>query len=183
MVTNTRLILLFLVCVLSFFKGSANAIDSIKTKEDVIKFLDANFGKVYHNTFFEKSDLPGRDSMIWEQIGKNGFRSDSFYKADIDNDGRTDLIVDGLSSFIVMDTGNKYVMHHIESGPPRYFFRETIQLPDQSIALLFRLDSWLFSHDSSVGCCSNVKTISRIDTIIYKFGGLVEYNKHPTSVN
>ena len=184
--TYVKYSLFLLVCLISSYESSANAIDSIKTKEDVINFLHANLENDFKNyginrVFLQKNEELEIDSNISKQLAaheKRRYRSDSFYKVDIDNNGRTDLVLDGEQVYIVMDMGNKYVLNTIVGYVynPAYSFKEAIRLPDHSKALLFRNDRW-----EKYG--RNVKTISRIDTIVYKFNSFIEYREHPAYAN
>jgi len=146
-----------------------------------LNFFSVNFKKDfdyygYNYLFYEKNELneknlSEKDSIMAEHE-KKASRSNNFYKADINNDGRTDLIIDGKYSLVVIDTGNSYVIHFIDgNGAPRYFFKEAIELPDRSTALLFR-------HTRMVVDGSRFKVVSGIDTLVYKFGCIVEYNEH-----
>ena len=170
-------VLLFLVCTLPAFPTYANVIDSIKTNEDVIKFLSTNLDsdaliRVNINDFiYQEKALQVTDSFQSKTIRKE-YRSNTFFKTDIDGNGKTDLIVEGSYSFIVLDMGNKYVFLPI----PVDELIGAVKLPDQSTGLIV----W-----NNMGISDNSrysKTVSQTDTIVYKYGGLVEYNEHPAYV-
>ena len=166
----------FLLYLLScYWNTSGNAVDSLKTKDDVQKFLSVTLEKNMTPAIFFSAD-----SIVFKMdsnlFGKKldperiRYRSNQFYKIDIDNDGRTDLIVDGAYLLVVLDKGNKYVAKIIDAGPTIEFYgyKEMIKLPDCNNAILL----W-----HQIGLDS--KAISEIDTLVYKYNGFVEYREPP----
>jgi hypothetical protein len=97
---NCILIILFF-CTHACF---GNAIDSIKSKSDVIVFLDRYVPDKHYDPY-------ERDTVIesYDGIFDNNQSADSFYLVDIDKNGLTDLIVDGKPFIVVLDLGvNRY---------------------------------------------------------------------------
>ncbi len=178
---------IFLVCLCMVHTACANAIDSLETKEDVMKFLSSHFGKEYENysLFFDNNGgakidtrLPKRkqDALrAHNEYDRIAHRSNSFYKVDIDNDGETDLVIDAGISMVVFGKGGKYLQLTIESGwsSASYFYKEKITLPDGTPVLLFR-------HERSGEKWPDDDKVAFItDTLVYKFNKIVEYNSHP----
>ena len=146
----------------SFF-SHANKIDSLKTKSEVFGFLVEKFEDKfeYAQLFADKSDS-SKDLRWWE------YMSDSFYKADIDGNGFTDLVVDGQDCFAVLDVGGKYIVHYFDREHRSGFsFKGFLQLPGRANLLLLTKDSCFYCPDRA----------TQIDTLIYNFDGFVEYNK------
>jgi Domain of unknown function (DUF6438) len=90
---------IYICCLLLGLWGSlrANEIDQLRTKEDVNKFLLRKVDESYSHMlpFDGKAGTPGTAL------------SDSFFKADLDNNGLTDLVINGRYLIVIMDLGKE----------------------------------------------------------------------------
>lgn len=101
-----------------------------------------------------------------------------FYKADIDHNGLTDLVVNAGIVIIVVDLVGKFEGHLFSPvvDSARLSFKYLVSLPDSSIGLVFRIErSWQNTFDK--------KYNFSLDTIVYKFHGLLRYNGKFKSAN
>ena len=147
---------LFLLFGLAFGAvARANVIDGLQTRQDVERFLARKAGREFKGeTIF--GSRPGRDSTDMP-----GW----FYKVDLDGDGLTDLVVNGLKFVVVMDRGDKG------------FWARTLgqqDLMDGGLRLL-AIDS--------VGAWKGLEVWNMVhkrrDTLVYHLGSFIEYNAHP----
>jgi len=133
-----------------------NKIDSLRTKEEVNKFLAEKI-----------------DSSYWSySIFCSGCRTDSFYIVDINSDGSNDLIIDASRALVILDKGSgKYGSLNISAN--RY--NGAIKLGDLT-ALVYYDSLWRYNEVEGIGW---------IDTIVYKYGMLFVYhaNKHEHKIN
>lgn len=88
-----------------------------------------------------------------------------FYRADLDGNEYTDLIVDAGIIIVVMDMVSGIEGYMFSEVPFSLTFQNIISLPDRSKALLLK-----YKH-----CGADT---AAVDTIIYKFNAFVKY--HPT---
>jgi len=97
-------------------------------------------------------------------------RTNSFYKADVDGNGLTDLIVDGWRATVILDKGNVYEEHRVDNTLffSRYIFKNMVKVPGQPLMLIYEDRASYRPHEKT-----------GIDTFVFKFGDLVEYNEHP----
>lgn len=133
----------------------ANVIDQLQTRADVERFLMRKVGRRFKDEVIFGA-RPGRDSMAMPAW---------FYKIDLDGNGLTDLVINGLQFIVVMDQGDKgYQVHNISE-------RDV-----EGLALQLR-------GIDSVGCWKGLivwdRKHGRQDTLVYHLGGLVEYNAYP----
>ena len=188
MTPSIRYALSLLAGLLLYSSAHANAIDSLKTKEDVVKFLSAHFGKEYENyrLFRDDSEIIKTDTTLpaWQQELSTRealleYRSNNFYKLDIDNDGRMDLLIDTRYSVAILDKGDKYVRFSFDHSysTPSYSYKKAITLPDGATALLF-------SHKTGEWQSSSYYKVTIVtDTLVYKYNNIVEYNARPPHNN
>jgi len=219
-----------LLLYLLFFviaKGYAGVIDSLSTKQDIQKFLVANFGdkgiiclancaeisraekeKIWHSRYPSHIDsIVTLDSVVHRIVKKvvegnsNSDLTNSetrpynyvygdvaqimekypyyFYKADIDGNGHTDLIIDAGIVIFVMDMGYKFQAYMLSDSPDwnSYSFKKFFTLSDSTQVLLLRHDrntpksvahSYLHGKVTYVTNVSTPKTSSnykRLDTL------------------
>lgn len=143
----------------------ANVIDSLHSKTDVINFLTKYVNKhcAEWNIFMGKYDVVREDEVIQH-------RTNNFYKADVDGNGLTDLIVDGWYATVMLDKGNAYEEHRVDNTLffSRYIFKGIARMPGEPLMLIYEDRASYRPHEKT-----------GIDTLVYKFGELVEYNAHP----
>lgn len=147
------------IIILSLFLFSthlahANAIDSLKTIKDVEHFL-------------EKLDKSWKDYPVFEKATKNNsrFGKNKFFKIDLDNNGSTDLVINGkyLIAVTAYDNG-KYVVRFINRAN-RYTLT-SIKYSGTSPLLVMKDE---YSEGTSV-------------TLIFKFGDFIEFNPAPADL-
>jgi hypothetical protein len=101
--------MIFLIFVFAFTTNFdfANEIDNLKTNKEVNKFLSENV-------------LPKDSTIVALDENKANpapFGKNKFYKLDLDNNGLTDLVIDGKYFLAVSDKGNKeFGIHLIDRG-------------------------------------------------------------------
>jgi hypothetical protein len=149
---------LILTCILLPLLVRANEIDKLQTKDDVVHFL---IKKVSHK--FKKEDI------ISDSSRGSYYQHNTFYKIDFDKNGLTDLIVDGHDAFIVMDLGKQeYKMANITKGFSGYPSIIKIDSISQIPQIITTREKYMNVHTSD--------HINIYDTLIFKFGSLLEYN-------
>lgn len=152
-----NLILVFLT--LLSFCCKANEIDKLKTIEDVNLFLKKVIGKKWDGSFFDvKPDSASKALQI------------KFFKLDINNDGLTDLILNGENIVAVVDNGKgDYDFHLVNEDGGMTFKKfaligvDTIKPAKIIIKAYYRV---------------RVPQPAVLDTLIVKFGGFIEYNRN-----
>ena len=157
---SLRFLLLLRLLVLSILLEAsgqvwASVIDQLKTKQDVEQFLVRKVSKEFkrEEVFGARPGQGGTDLPEW------------FYKVDIDGDGQTDLVINGLKFIVVIDRGRKgYVVRDIGR---RHW--------DEVAARLLAIDS----AGSWKGLVVWEQIHKRRDTLVYRLGNFIEYNAHP----
>ncbi len=147
---------------MTFSHSFANRIDKLESKTDVIKFLDNKVNWEWKPPVFFEDILV--DSLPY---GKN-----NFFKVDLDNNGLTDLIINGRYLFVITDNNKgKYAVHFIDKGRSsldKYTLINIIKV-DNSPAILVK-----GYNEFTKAPKQNAKT----DTLIFKFDHFIEYNIH-----
>ena len=168
-------------------------IDSLKSNfevENLIRSCDTNYKKFELKTYdqFDR-DCP-RDSLT-KLLAKKLKVSSSFFKADFDNNGLTDLLVIGdnkkcyygfenkscdFSSFVVMNfKRGKYKISNIERATFNHSFVPKVEnINDKVILAIYNPRSEFRGH---------VYEKERIDTLIYKFDTFIELEKNQEKTN
>lgn len=160
-----------LICLSVFSYG--NEIDQLKTKEDVNRFLTEKVNPKWKNRdFLTKGKLPIGFNPI--QFNPSIPSEDVFFKIDLNRNGTTDLIVcysDDL--MVIMDEGTgKYGIHYITQGFDGRKKLMNIIYVDQYPLLVTQKFEEYTEKKAPVG---------GPDTILYKFGDFIEFNKMPDS--
>ena len=192
----------FLLFVASYAR--ANAIDSLKTNEDVERFLTEKVDKTWaaRSAFAISADN-------WREFGKG-----KFFCLDVDNNGQTDLIVNGQYLFVVTDSGNgHYSTHFIDEGfgTAQYTITEIIYKNRIPLLVVKRLYEKYREFTSAAQPSDKNEFVLRknniqvatpyftevpfgdsvkwktygpeYDTLIFKFGDFVEYNEKPEIID
>jgi hypothetical protein len=272
-----------LLCILLFASGiaQANTIDSLSTKQDILKFLTDNLSnkgiflldeptmlfrperkQIYafaDDTVQAKDEFTGKTFTQIIPHDPNSYKNSAdtsplsglfppsdaleimdqypfhFYKADIDNNGYTDLIVDAGLVIVVMDMGTNIEAHTFSPSAVwnSYSFKNFLSLPGGTCALLLRHDhnpcgprshasppkavtfiTHILPNDAVISSTTRIDTLYKIttgidtetrgmpgsnsykqiavnyadtvdmhlynaiDTIVYKFHGFANYNRH-----
>jgi len=155
-------------------------IDSLVTEEQVKQFLVSTDAYYENFTVMKAGDYRDThsDSLFCKSIADSLKIDKSFYKADFDQNGYTDLLVSGnqysFGVLVIMNHAkNKYTTTYLSgdawrnSSFPKLDSIEGIPVIDYSFKTPRRY------HDTT-SCVSLTKT-----TLIYRFGGFVEYNAAP----
>lgn len=111
-----------------------------ETNKDIIKTVQRELNPDYYirkDTDIYRYKVPF--DTIQNRIAEFPY---AFYKADIDGNGYTDLVVDAGIVIIVMDNGNTFDAYTFSASAdyPSYSFKGFMPLPDGSNALLLRHD-------------------------------------------
>jgi hypothetical protein len=168
--------LLFLLSTLPAF---ANDIDQLQTKEDVIKFLVEKINANWKNEELFETNITDTSSAY----GKN-----KFYKLDLDNNGLTDLIVDGNYFFVVTDNGDKtYGTHFIDRGAfldDKHTLTGIIYKDKTPLLIIENYDKYnRFAKDTLHTFFTLDHHGYQTDTLIYKFGDFIDYNPRPDKLS
>jgi len=148
----------------------ANKIDRLTNKDEVEDFLISDID----------SSLKSEE-IFWDStsfaIRFTDFGTNNFYKADIDNNGLTDLIVDGSIRLVILDKGqSKYKIYSLNNFfENHYQFNRKLLIANGRTALLYNVYSDNRRKEN--------KEFLRTDTLIYKFGELIEYTADPKQHN
>lgn len=148
-----------LLCILFSRLGDvqANNIDSLSSKENVLKFLVGKIDTPWHSN----------DSPMPE--------IDTFFKADIDNNGLTDLLLKWDTCFAVLNKGNgQYDIRSIYAGEKEQYKLVGLFYVEDTTLLIVR--SFPFETHKQYN-----RTIQN-DTLIFKFGDFIEYNVHSPDI-
>lgn len=155
-----KTISIILAILLTANMATANDIDSIKTADDVQRFL------------VEKVSNEWKDNNCFEQYNKDNstFGKGKFFKIDLDNNGLTDLVINGKYFFAISDDGKgKYLSHFIDRGAfliAKYTLIDIIYKDKIPLLLVKSYLEYQKSIDSS----------AKTDTLIFKFGDFIEFN-------
>jgi len=194
-----RITIYLLACILSFSFIKANEIDSIKTDDDVNKFLEIHFGDKYNQFIVADTNTIWRSSSIKRIADTLGMKY--WYKTDFNNDTRMDLLVYGsyfyqfgasnrssiLLAIIDKGDGNYQTRHlHLKKGLPFPIITEN---NSEVLILLYKTcmkrifsESYFKNIDpyeiSTPEYDHNEIQIC-VDTLIYKFGDFIKYNSNP----
>ena len=96
----------------------------------------------------------------------------SFYKADIDGDRQTDMVIEAGLIMVVMAIGDSFQAHALTMHPGLKF-EGFVSLLDNSTAMQLR-------HDHAL-CETEEKRCGKVDTLVYKFNGFARYNPNFTT--
>ena len=158
-----RILTIILTLLLTVNSTFANDIDNLQTIEEVQKFL------------VEKKVVV----IGWNLTPKNmttdtsSFGKGKFFKIDLDNNGLTDLVVNGEYLFSVHDIGNgKYESYFIDDIVYPYILTNII-FKDISPLLVIN------KHNRNY----RIKDRGpKLDTLIFKYGTFIEYNSAPSNL-
>lgn len=142
---------------------------------DIDTTIDAQTGKtgvvVRHHEYDPADnnckDFPLENSVYDSVIAKMDNDNYQFYKADLDRNGRTDLVVDAGMIIVVLDMGNSFEGYLFSEVPGSIKLKNIITLPGNSKGLLF---SYRHCHADTAA----------VDTIVYKYHSFLKYNPRYT---
>lgn len=160
--------LLVILLTLVSFCCKANEIDKLKTLDDVKAFLKKHSENKKIDYFKDsKADTSTKYSKT------------KFLKIDLNNDGLTDLIVNGTYLLVVLDNGNdNFAFHFIDGGAfamRQYVLNDIVTSGEQPLLIVKNYD------EDALYEKRQVKPV--YDTLIIKYGGLVEYYTHEDDVD
>jgi hypothetical protein len=139
----------------------AGEIDQLQTQRDVERFV-------------RKIDEAYRKEDIFGNRMDSGALHDHFFKLDLDGNGVTDLVVNGVRLLVIMDRGGHYDVYNLGKihgflGVGRTLLG--IDSSDKPIKLLVQ-------RSKEVNARINTRR-SYVDTLVVCPVGIVEYNPHP----
>ena len=164
-------------------QGTISKIDQLSTVQDVEKFIQSRYKDLQNfriKNISEMDRLMG-DKSFCKKVADSLKVDKNFYKADFDNNGRTDLLVVGdYYGFIiltVMDFGNdSLLLQRLTRSSfqdcvfPKIIAKENTTLIDY----YYQPDKWGYTN----GVGKKPEYLVR-KTLVYKFGDFVEYNEIP----
>lgn len=149
----------FLICMLVNLAGFANDIDKLQTIDDVSNFLIKKISKKFKEYPLLNNSLTETDTA---KFGRN-----KFFKVDVDNDSRTDLIIYGNHLVVILDKGNSnYEVRYLDGGAFQQNNASLVSIDDASLPRKIIIRQ--FERDRY-----------HYDTLVYMFNSFIEYNAHP----
>ncbi|WP_342644756.1 DUF6438 domain-containing protein [Mucilaginibacter sp. CSA2-8R] len=181
-----RCLILLLLLLTGNRLWAANAIDSLQTDHDVELFATRIVKEFYQfkklvavapSTDFINQNT-NCDSIALRWKGKN------WQKADFNQDGKTDLFVilhednSRFQPYIIMDDGPRgFTLHNLKRSLSYTCELARVAAIGQQPALLY----YYIKEEPTRQILNNLDHI-QVNTLIYKFGGFVEYNRHPQPI-
>ena len=145
----------------------ANDIDNLKTNEDVQKFL------------VQKVDTAWKEYDFFENTGQKDtstYGKGKFFKLDLDNNGLTDLIINGKYFFAITDNGNgKYESHFIDRGTfmlDKHTLKNITYKDKTPLLIIEKYSEYNFGENRE----------TKTDTLVLQFGEFYEYNSTPDNL-
>ncbi|RYU92725.1 DUF6438 domain-containing protein [Emticicia agri] len=138
-----------LILLLTFLTSIsfANEIDQLQTAADVNQFLGEKVHKIYQK--YPLIDITDTTQTSFPR----------FFKIDFDNNGLTDLFINGNYLLLVLDrSNNKYDIHYFNNGFNRVSLLG-VDFMNQSKKIII--------HQSRM-------SVTKPDTLIFRFGGFIE---------
>ena len=140
---------------------SANEIDQLKTASDVNQFLKKLIPKNSDELLLDVKEAP-----------KTEYGRNTFHKVDLDGNGKTDLIVESKYLFAVMD---KNEITTIDKGAFMLRKFTLVRIDKAGADTLLRIRP---RKDTDIP----VPDSDDEQTLVYKFGGFIEYNSTPDHI-
>jgi hypothetical protein len=157
----------------------ANSVDSIQNDSDVVVFLKRIDKKFTSNKYRKLQVLP--TDTIRQKLACNNIAEEwnikNWEKADFNGDNKTDLIVTtfwyDFDVFVAIDKGDntfqlirlsKDAFQNCELGKP-------IKIKSEQLLLFYRLK---YEYNEPAMNIGDFTLRSKIDTLIYKYGGFIE---------
>lgn len=139
-----------------------NKIDDIKTPEDVLKFVKRTFGK--QDRFHIKTDKT--NSIDFKYI-----------KLDINKDGLTDILINGIYLYAIIDKGGRNNFEEQYIGG-RHFNCQLLSLDTTKSLPIF-----IVQKDNDYDNETGKDIVFKPDTLINLYGGFIEYNASPKRID
>ena len=151
-------ILLFLISSVCF----GNKIDDLKTPEDVLKFVKKTF------------DKQDRFQSIQRNSKAINFK---FIKVDLNNDGLTDILINGIYLYAVIDKGGRNNFQENYIGG-RLFNCQLLSIDtSKEIPIL------IVQKDNDYDNETDKDIVFKPDTLTNLYGGFIEYNSSPKQID
>lgn len=152
-------IALLLLSISSFCLG--NKIDDLRTPEDVLKFVKRTFDK--QDKFHIKTDKKSIDFK--------------YIKLDINKDGLTDILINGIYLYAIIDKGGRNNFEEEYIGGNNYNYQLL------SLDTIKSLPLFVVQKDDGYDSETGKDIIFKPDTLINLFGGFIEYNSSPKQID
>lgn len=151
---------IFLILISSVCFG--NKIDELKTPEDVLKFVKKTF------------DKQDRFQPIRRNLNAIDFK---FIKLDLNKDGLTDILINGIYLYAIIDKGgrNNFEENYIGGS---HFNCQLLSI-DTSKTIPTLVIQKENDYDNETGKDIEFKA----DTLINMYGGFIEYNSSPKTID
>ncbi len=157
-------IFFFLLPISNIVTG--NEIDQLKTVAEVQKFLMTKVNKKWN----EESIIAYAGSE------EDTFGKGKFFKLDLNNDSLTDIVIDGRYLLAVVDSGNgRYGIFPIDRGAftsNKYTLTNIINKDRIPLLVVRSYNEFTFATND----------IADTDTLVFKFGNFIEYNRNPDNL-
>ena len=185
---NKKIIILTLIVSFSSFAQSEkkSIIDNLKTEDEVENFIIPFYGDFYLSSIQEDfSIIQGVDREFAKKfeycknIADSLSVTKSFYKADFDQNGLTDILVIGsdmdINVFVVLDFGKDGFKFY---SLTRKIFQDCV-VPEISNTGSNTVINYYYKNNAHWTDKGKISKILK-KTLIYKFGDFVEYNREST---
>jgi hypothetical protein len=139
-----------------------NKIDNLKTPEDVLKFIKKTFEK--QDRFQSKPRNPKAIDF-------------KFIKLDINKDGLTDILINGIYLYAIIDKGGR------NSYEEKYIGGRHFNCQLFSIDTSKELPIFIVQKDNDYDNETDKDIVFKPDTLILKYGGFIEYNSVPKEID
>ncbi|HXP49907.1 MAG TPA: DUF6438 domain-containing protein [Bacteroidia bacterium] len=176
-----KAILVFLCCLLSLF-SFANKIDELKNDSDVNMFLQS-IDSTYQLSSAELFIGDAHYKVAMDSMGVKLWQ-----KADLDNNGTTDLLVHVWSSYsdelllAILDIGGKFSVRYLSTqGDPKDYIPVIKNVNNKTLLILYtdtRRDSATYDADD-VFKLLELHKVAAEDTLIFNFNAFIDYNVNP----
>jgi hypothetical protein len=163
--------------------ASANRIDSLKTDQDLVDFLQW-VNKDFRNTKLKPIELRN-DNTLRTDLACDGmaekWQIKSWEKTDLNGDGRTDLLAIlywyDYGVYAVMDKGDdKFEFLTLSyNNSEKCEFAKPVVVNNQPLLLFYQKKA--VSHTPGKG----VKRTDQVDTLVYRNGDFIELNRNPAN--
>lgn len=178
--TIVLVIFIFIISIDAY----ANRIDSLKTNDDVVAFLKS-INPDFRSDKYKPIELRSTET-IRKELNCDGmadqWQIQSWEKADFNADGKTDLLVllywYDYGVYSVMDNGDgtfKFLTLSYNIYE-KCELAKALKVNNEQLLLYYQKGH----NPAQVKIKQDIKSKAGIDTLIYKYGGFVEWNQHPS---
>jgi Domain of unknown function (DUF6438) len=180
---QSRFWVIFPLILLSTQVRANNKIDSLKTDNEVVEFLKSvndNFRSAKYDAIELRSSETIRKDQNCDGMADQ-WQVKNWEKADFNGDGLTDLLVTlywyDYGVYVVMDKGN----NQFDLLPLSYNVFDKCKLAKPITTNGRQLLLYYGKKDIPGKMVSDNKNMNQVDTLVYRHGDFVEFNRQPAT--